>query len=42
LNLLAQRWLGHSQALGGAAEILFFSHRQKQPEVTNQTEIDHG
>ncbi|MNR06272.1 hypothetical protein D3C85_1223370 [compost metagenome] len=42
LDLLAQRWLGHAQAFGGAAEILFFGYRQEQPKVPYQTKIDHN
>ncbi|MDT4884639.1 hypothetical protein FQZ97_1207980 [compost metagenome] len=41
LNLLAQGRLRHAKPLGRTAEILLFGDGQEQPEVTDQTEIDH-
>ncbi|MNY83080.1 hypothetical protein D3C86_2255920 [compost metagenome] len=42
LDLFGQRRLRHAQALGGAAEALLLGHREEQPEVPDQAEIDHG
>ena len=42
LDLLAQRWLRHAKALGGAAEVTLFGDGHEIPEMAQQPEIYHG
>ncbi len=42
LDLVRQRRLGHPQALGRAAEVALFGNSVKEPEVPDESEVDHG
>nr|WP_323971587.1 hypothetical protein [Aeromonas hydrophila] len=42
LDLLGQGRLGHTEAAGCAAEMALLGHCQKQPEMADESEIDHG
>ena len=41
-SLLGQRRLGHIEAPGRAPEVLLLGNRQKEPQMTDESEVNHG